>query len=43
MIRVDGVGRFRVVSGGMTTGGLDMAVNLRMAFVTIRRRSMAST
>src|SRR5262245_37528291 len=42
MGRVDGGGRFSVAPGGAGTGGLDVAVNLEMAFVTIRRRSMAS-
>jgi hypothetical protein len=42
MGRVGDGGRVSVVSSRGGTGVLDVAVNLEMAFVTIRRRSMAS-
>jgi hypothetical protein len=43
MTRVAGVGRFSVVSGEATSGGLDVPVNLIVAFVAIKRLSIAST
>jgi hypothetical protein len=43
MIKGGGDGMFSVVSGGMTTGGLEIVgVELTMAFVAIKRRSIAS-
>jgi hypothetical protein len=43
MMKGGGSGRCSAVSGGMATGGLEIVgVELTMAFVAIKRRSIAS-